>query len=610
MKHHLLPWLLLLLLLAACGGKPKPTLAPPIPTRAELPSLASTVSPTPKPTSTPESNRPPTATFTPTTTPSFTPAPSATPSPTPIPTHTPTPSPTPLPLGRVRSDANVRAGPGTNYPIVGFIPAGQAIALLAVDPSGQWYQVDVGDDGESWVAGKLIELPNPLVLPTAIDIPTPPPTPTPGDVVRLYESEVTIPTYPWQSFLTPSYDETTGWTFSHFDREAYQNAQPQPIPQTYRLINLENRWLRVNVLPDLGGRIYQLIYKPTGNNEFYQNPVIKPSPWGPPEMGTGWLAVGGMEWGLPVPEHGYAWGEPWGHITLPGESTQGVTVFDNHQDSVHLSVTLALAPDTSAMQLHFELENLGEQPIPVSFWLDAMLAPGPSNTVGPDLRFFFPIQQASVHSTGDPTLPPPGHVFDWPIYQGRDISRLGNWNQWLGFFAHPQAQADWAAVVDMASDEGVVRVFPSNMTPGLKGFGFGWSQPIPPEEYTDDGSAYVELQGGVTPTYDQRLTLYPGELYAWDEVWYPVVGLRGVSWADTLGAVHLVQKEDGPHLRLVTVRPMTGKLTITDTEGKTITTTVSLAPNAPADIPVPGFVAPMAFHLTGPQGEWELTGIR
>ena len=597
---------LALLLLSACEGRanPTPTMPPPAPSLAS----ASIVTPTPPPSPTPTSSPNPLPTHSPTPIP--TPTPTVTPAPTAAPTDTPAPPPTPPPLGRVIRDANLRAGPGAIYPVVGIIPAGQDVALTALDPSGAWFQVDVGDEGQTWIAAQLVQPPAGLDLPTATDIPAPPPTPTPGDVVRLYDSEITIPTYPWRDFLTPAWDETTGWTYNRFDRNAYQSAYPQPLPQTYQLVNLENRWVRVNVMPELGGRIYQFIFKPTGSNEFYQNPVIKPSPWGPEEAGTGWLAAGGMEWGLPVPEHGYAWGEPWGHITLPGEREQGVTLFDNHQESAHLSVTLTLEPDSAALQLHFELENLGDRPIPVSFWLNAMLAPGPSNRVGPELRFVYPMQQAVVHSTGDPTLPLPGGVFDWPIYQGRDLSRLGNWTQWQGFFAHPGAQANWAAVVDLASDEGVVRIFPRSMTPGLKGFGFGWSQPIGPENYTDDNSAYVEMQGGVTPTYDGRLTLQPGDRYAWEEVWYPVVGLGGVSQADAVGAAYLAREEEGLHLRVVTTLPATGRLIITDAEGQILTQTVSLAPNAPADIPLPDMQAPIAFQLQTPTLDWRMEGIR
>jgi hypothetical protein len=40
---------------------------------------------------------------------------------------------------------------------------------------------------------------------------------------------------------------------------------------------MENAYLRVTLLPELGGRVYQMIFKPTNHNEFYQNPVIKPT---------------------------------------------------------------------------------------------------------------------------------------------------------------------------------------------------------------------------------------------------------------------------------------------------------------------------------------------
>ena len=68
--------------------------------------------------------------------------------------------------------------------------------------------------------------------------------------------------------------------------------------------------MRLTILPELGGRIWQVIHKPSGNAMFYQNSVVKPSPWGPPQQ-LGWLGLGGLEWNVPVIEHGYDWGTPW-----------------------------------------------------------------------------------------------------------------------------------------------------------------------------------------------------------------------------------------------------------------------------------------------------------
>ena len=127
-----------------------------------------------------------------------------------------------------------------------------------------------------------------------------------------------------------------------------------------------------------------------------------------------------------------------------------------------------------------------------------MLAPGAANTVGEDLHFVFEADQVTVHSSGDFDE---YDVLDWPVHSGTDYSRLGNWNHWLGFFERPDAQGDFAGVYDTAADEGVARVFPPDVVRGSKGFGFGWANPIGWNNWTDDGSTYVELHGGVAPTF-------------------------------------------------------------------------------------------------------------
>ncbi len=613
MKLRFFAALLALMLLATACSKVDDRITPPGPTATIAPPSTPTLHQTSEAVSQATSPVPAASTPTPTESPTFTPTSTPTASPTwtltPTATASPTPSPTPAPQGYLTQDVLVYAGPDDAFPVVGSIAGGQSITLLATDATGAWLQVDIGEGGQSWIPAQVVQAPPETALPLAKAIPTPPPPARPDDIVQLIERQITIPTYPWRQFLTPAFDETTQSHFQRFDRQAYEQSHPAPTPQNYTLIQLENRWLSVSVLPELGGRIYQLIFKPTGHNELYQNGVIKPSPWGPENAGTGWLAAGGIEWGLPVPEHGYLWGEPWGHITLPGPDAQSITLFDQNQDSVHLSVTLTLVPDTAAMALHFELENQGDRSIPVSFWLNAMLAPGARNSVGPELRFFFPMQQARVHSTGDPTLPPPGGLFDWPIYQGRDLSRLGAWGPWLGFFAAPQAQNRWAAVYDVAEKEGVVRIFSPDDLPGLKGFGFGWAQPISPDHYTDDGSAYVELQGGLTPTYDERFPLQPGDLYTWDEVWYPIAGLNGVSYADEQGALHLQTTNDGLRLQLFATRPRSGQLTIIDARAQVYTQTISLSPDAPAEVVLPGALAPIDMQFTANDAIWKVQSL-
>ena len=220
------------------------------------------------------------------------------------------------------------------------------------------------------------------------------------------KTTLSIPTYPYAAFTEDVTTPDNSWTYRRFNRAAYEASNPRALPWSYQAVVLENELLRITMLPDLGGRVYQVIFKPTGNNEMYENPVIKPSPWGPPEQG-GWLAAGGIEWGLPVEEHGYVWADPWGHITVPYDETRtGVTLFmPNQEDHLRAEVDVILRAGEAAFTIQPRITNPTGQAVDYQFWLDALLAPGPANQPGPNLRFVLPTDQVTVHSRGDTSLP-------------------------------------------------------------------------------------------------------------------------------------------------------------------------------------------------------------
>ena len=523
----------------------------------------------------------------------------------PLPTLSPTVE---RPIATTRNQANLRSGPGLDYPVIDEIGAGQQVTLTARSADGQWMRLDMEGPEEIWIAASLLRLPPAAGLPVAATLPAPPPVS--NDPVVIGETTVTLPTYPWQSFTNPVTDEARRWQYGQFDRSAYEASNPQPSPKSYRLLTLENRWLRVSVMPELGGRLYQLVFKPTGNNELYQNPVIKPSPWGPGAQGNGWLAAGGIEWGFPVAEHGYTWAESWGFITEPHPPAAAITVFTQDLDRPQLNVHIGMAPDSAAVTLNFDVDNLADIPVQASYWTNAMLAPGAANKVGPNLRFLFPGQEMAVHSSGESDLPGAGQVFSWPVSDGRDVGRLGTWGQWLGFFATPKAAGTWSAVYDADADEGVVRVFDPSQVPGLKGFGFGWGQPIAAGNYTDDDSSYVEMQGGLTPTFAETFSLPPGKGPGWRETWYPVAGIGGVSAAGAEGAVHLTQQGDGLHLRLFSVSSRQGSISVKGPEGELLSAPLTLDPAHPADLRLPASNGPLSFQFTPIVGPvWSMSGL-
>ncbi len=384
-------------------------------------------------------------------------------------------------------------------------------------------------------------------------VPTPPPGSARSPSVQVYTTTITIPTYPYAPYLEIRHSDTYNIDYPWLDREAYEASNPQPAPQDYHAVVLENEWLRLTFLPGLGGRLYGITDMASGEELLYQNPVIKPTPWGPdqePDKQLWWLAVGGVEWCLPVEEHGFEWALPWGYDTEVLPNGARITLWDSKaNDRLRAEVTVFLPANEAALQVRPWLVNPTGSPVTFKFWHNAMLAPGAANTVGPDLRFVLPIDQVTVHSSGNFQEQ---EVLSWPVHgDGVDYSRLGNWDRWLGFFARPGAAEDWAGVYDGAARRGLARVFPSGGIRGVKGFAFGWRDPIDSSNWTDDGSTYVELHGGPSPTFWDSITLQPLQTLGWTETWLPVRDLPALSWANEAMAIGLEPGDNVVHLGLL-----------------------------------------------------------
>jgi hypothetical protein len=111
------------------------------------------------------------------------------------PTLTPTPTITPLPTVALRINANVRAGPGTDYPVLAVYTTGTQVQVLGRNHAGDWLALALPGNKQGWVAvsslqvdfdvNKLAELqapPAPTLepSPTEKSFPGAPSTPTPA----------------------------------------------------------------------------------------------------------------------------------------------------------------------------------------------------------------------------------------------------------------------------------------------------------------------------------------------------------------------------------------------------------------------------------------------
>lgn len=394
----------------------------------------------------------------------------------------------------------------------------------------------------------------PIITPTvttqpASPSPSPLPSPTPPPVlgnlplippagVQVYSTTITIPTYDYQQALYVPDMSDPVYPYHRLDFARLGMV----APRVYQAVALENAYVKVIILPELGGRVYSWLDKTTNRAIAYSNPVIKPvEEWG---YRGWWLATGGIEWCLPTDEHGLNEYRPW-RTARTGAS---VTVSDREdRTGLDVQVTLSLDSVHNYLTIQPRIANNTGSTQRFKFWLNAMLAFA-NNRVSNETRFIMPSGQATIHSTGDPGLPAEG-VLSWPVYNGRDISVVGNLNGWLGVFARPQAAADFAGAYDAASDMGIVRAFPADVARGVK---FFTPRGLDSNLWTDDGSNYFELWGGLAPTFADQATLGNGQSVSWTERWYPVSGLGGsYDYASAAAAIRLTNRAESVTINLV-----------------------------------------------------------
>ena len=97
---------------------------------------------------------------------------------------------------------------------------------------------------------------------------------------------------------------------------------------------LENRYLKVTLLPEFGGRILSIIYKPTGHEELYRTQVGVPYGMKAGNFYYDWMMVyGGIFPTFPTAEHGKTWLRPW-NFKVVKQSDDEVTVAMSIKDDV------------------------------------------------------------------------------------------------------------------------------------------------------------------------------------------------------------------------------------------------------------------------------------
>ena len=116
--------------------------------------------------------------------------------------------------------------------------------------------------------------------------------------VRAYEGAITLPTY----LLDPAEKAPIferDWSYQRAKRSVYpyplnDNMTRKKKDVTYDCLYMENEYVKLCVLPEIGGRLLYAVDKTNGYDIFYRNSVVKPANVG---MTGAWIS-GGVEWNV------------------------------------------------------------------------------------------------------------------------------------------------------------------------------------------------------------------------------------------------------------------------------------------------------------------------
>ncbi|HEU4931958.1 MAG TPA: DUF5107 domain-containing protein [Pyrinomonadaceae bacterium] len=336
-----------------------------------------------------------------------------------------------------------------------------------------------------------------------------------NDTPRVWEGPLVIPTYelnapnPYPALLD---SQRRKW------RPVYPYAFLDSLgtekkDKTWKAVYLENEYLKVTVLPELGGHVYSIFDKTINRDILYSNPVMK---YAMVAIRGAWVS-GGIEWNFPD-GHTLTTVSPIDYvIRKESDGSASVAVGDTERvQGMQWQVILRLRPGTRVLESEVTLNNRRVVPGRYWYWSTA------GASAAPDLRFNYPMRETYPH-----TFWP---VFKFPVEKGVDIGRFSEVPNFLSLFAR-DSKRDYFGIYYEKSDWGVVHVADHRELPGKKTWTWGTDDngDVWIDKLTDGGGQYVEFQGGRFETQMEHQFIAAHRVEHFFEYWYGVNQMGG-AW--------------------------------------------------------------------------------
>lgn len=315
--------------------------------------------------------------------------------------------------------------------------------------------------------------------------------------VHVWEEQITIPTY---EVGTPDKNPM------FFEKRVYQGSSGKvyPLPvidkiydekkdKEYKAVWLENEYLKIMILPELGGRIQRAYDKTNGYDFVYYNEVIKPALVG---LTGPWIS-GGIEFNWPQ-HHRPTTFSPVDYV-LQENKDGSKTVFVSEVDRMYGTKGMAgftLYPGKAYLEIRGQLYNRTELPQTFLWWAN------PAVAVNDNTQSIFPPDVHAVmdHGKRDVSRFPiaRGVYYKHNYGEGVDISRYKNIPVPTSYMAY-HSDYNFVGGYDYGKKAGILHIADHHVSPGKKqwtwgcgDFGQAWDRNL-----TDENGPYIELMTGV-----------------------------------------------------------------------------------------------------------------
>jgi len=390
--------------------------------------------------------------------------------------------------------------------------------------------------------------------------------------VRVWEEEVVIPTYlPHAPDKNPMFLESRVYQGSSgkvYPLPFIDRIEETKTDHTWKAVWLENKYLKVMILPEIGGRIHVIEDKTNGYDVIYRQNVIKPALVG---LAGPWIS-GGIEFNWPQ-HHRPATFLPVDYKIEEHEDGSSTVWCGDHDPLTRMKGMhgVCLHPDRAIVELKVRACNRTPYVQTFLWWANVAtrVHEGYQSFFPPDVRgvadhakramseyplcegLYYGVDYGERGRTGVPAgecpadFVPPACAASWtgsvPAYAPNDLSWYANIPVPTSYMCLGSKEGFFGGY-DHFREAGIIHYADPHISPGKKQwtwgnheFGYAWDRSL-----TDEDGPYIELMAGVyTDNQPDFSYLQPGETKNWSQYWYPIQKIGPAHHANLDAAVRL-----------------------------------------------------------------------